>query len=216
MTSKEEVLKNLMEAIINGDADNARLWAEEALKAGIDAYEAIMKGCSEAMKIVGEKYEKREYFIPEVLLSVEALQAAVEVLRPHIKMEKVAVRGTIVIGTVFGDIHDIGKNLVKTMLEAAGFNVIDLGRDVPHLAFVEAAQRYNADVVAMSALMTTTAPGMKNVIDLLREKGLRDKVKVIIGGAATSQDFAREIGADAWAPDAAAGVEKVKELLGLK
>jgi corrinoid protein of di/trimethylamine methyltransferase len=210
---KEEIFKNLAKCVVDGDEEGARRWAEEAIKAGIDAYEAIMNGLAEGMKVVSELYEKGEYYVPEVLLSASAMTAAVEILKPHIKVEKAEKPITIVLGVVEGDIHDIGKNLVKIMLESAGFKVIDLGRDVPLSKFVEEAKKHNADVIAMSALMTTTMPGMKKVIELLIKEGYRDKVKTIIGGAPTSLDYAKSIGADAWAKDASAAVGVIKNLV---
>ncbi|MCC6013320.1 MAG: corrinoid protein [Candidatus Verstraetearchaeota archaeon] len=210
---KEEIFKNLAKCVVDGDEEGAKKWAEEAIKAGIDAYEAIMKGLAEGMKVVSEKYEKGEYYVPEVLLSASAMTAAVEILKPHIKVEKAEKPITIVIGVVEGDIHDIGKNLVKIMLESAGFKVIDLGRDVPLSKFVEEAKKHNADVIAMSALMTTTMPGMKKVIELLIKEGYRDKVKTIIGGAPTSLEYAKSIGADAWAKDASEAVDVIRNLV---
>lgn len=210
--SKEEVFEKLKQAVIEGDDVAAKKWAEEAVKRGIDAYEAIAKGCLEGMNIVGDKYARREYFIPEVVLAAQAMSNAVEVLKPHIKMEK-GPAGIVVIGTVQGDVHDIGKNIVKIMLEAAGFKVFDLGRDVPLNKFVETAREQGAQIIALSALMTTTMPGMGKVIQLLKEKGLRDRVKVMIGGAPTSEDFARKIGADAWGKDAVAAVEIARKFV---
>ncbi|NHV45355.1 MAG: cobalamin-binding protein [Candidatus Verstraetearchaeota archaeon] len=210
---KEEIFKNLAKCVVDGDEEGARKWAEKAIKAGIDAYEAIMNGLAEGMKVVSELYEKGEYYVPEVLLSASAMTAAVEILKPYIKVEKAEKPITIVLGVVEGDIHDIGKNLVKIMLESAGFKVIDLGRDVPLSKFVEEAKKHNADVIAMSALMTTTMPGMKKVIELLIKEGYRDKVKTIIGGAPTSLDYAKSIGADAWAKDASTAVSVIKNLV---
>ncbi len=210
---KEEILKNLAKSVVDGDEEGAKKWAEEAIKNNIDAYEAIMNGLAEGMRVVSELYEKGEYYVPEVLLSASAMNAAVEILKPHIKVEKTEKPITIVLGVVEGDIHDIGKNLVKTMLESAGFNVIDLGKDVPLSKFIEEAKKHNADVIAMSALMTTTMPGMKKVIELLIKEGYKDKVKTIIGGAPTSLDYAKSIGADAWAKDASAAVGVIKNLL---
>ncbi|RLI30293.1 cobalamin-binding protein [Candidatus Bathyarchaeota archaeon] len=211
--NKEEVFERLKQAIIEGDEVEAVKWAEEAVKRGIDAYEAISKGCLEGMNVVGDKYARREYFIPEVVLAAQAMNMAVEVLKPHVKMEK-GPSGVVVIGTVQGDVHDIGKNIVKIMLEAAGFKVIDLGRDVPLKDFVETAKQQNADIIAMSALMTTTMPGMGKVVKMLEEdENLRRRVKVMIGGAPTSEEYARRIGADAWGKDAVAAVELAKKFM---
>jgi corrinoid protein of di/trimethylamine methyltransferase len=210
MSRKEEILRGLAEAVVEGDADKAKRLAEEAIKEGIDAYEAIMEGCAKGMQIVSEKFEKGEMFVPEVLCSADAMYAAMDVLKPHIKIEKGA-RAKVVIGTVEGDIHDIGKNLVKAMLEAAGAEVIDLGRDVPLRKFVEVAKEVDADIIAMSALMTTTMLGMRTVVEMAKKEGL--KSKTLIGGAPTSPEFARSIGADAHGKDAAEAVRIVKELV---
>ena len=214
MSSREEILKKLAQAVIDGDEEAAREWAQKALEAGVDAYEAIMQGCAEGMKVVSDLYDKGEYYVPEILLSADAMYAAVEVLRPHLKVAEKAERpATVVLGVVEGDIHDIGKNLVKLMLSSAGFNVIDLGRDVPLKKFIEAIKEHKAEVLAMSALMTTTMPGMKKVIEMLQQEGMRDQVRIIIGGAPTSMDYARSIGADMWGKDALEAVSKVKQLV---
>jgi corrinoid protein of di/trimethylamine methyltransferase len=209
---KGEVFEGLKQAVIDGDEEAAKKWAEEAVKRGIDAYEAIAKGCLEGMNIVGERYARREYFIPEVVLAAQAMTSAVEVLQPHVKVEKGAA-GVIVIGTVQGDVHDIGKNIVKMMLEAAGFKVIDLGRDVLLKDFVENARKHNAHIIAMSALMTTTMPGMGKVIQMLKEEEIRSRVKVMIGGAPTSEEFAKKIEADAWGKDAMVAVELARKFV---
>lgn len=210
---REEILEGLAKATIEGDAERAKQLAEEALKAGIDPYDAIMKGCAEGMKVVSDLYEKGEMFVPEILLSAEAMYAAIDVLKPHLKVEKVGKTARVVIGVVEGDIHDIGKNLVKIMMEAAGFQILDLGRDVPKSQFVEKAKEFNANVVAMSTLMTTTMGGMKDVIRLLEEAGMRDKVRVIVGGAPLSPEFAKSIGADAYGKDATEAVKIVSSMI---
>jgi len=209
---REEVFEGLKQAVIEGDEEAAKKWAEEAVKRGIDAYEAIAQGCLEGMNVVGEKYARREYFIPEVVLAAQAMTSAVDVLRPHVKVEKGAT-GVVVIGTVQGDVHDIGKNVVKIMLEAAGFKVVDLGRDVFLKSFVENAKKHGAQIVAMSALMSTTMPGMGKVVQMLKEEGIRDSVKVMIGGAPTSEEFAKRIEADAWGKDAMTAVELAKKFV---
>jgi len=209
---REEVFEGLKQAVIDGDKEAAKKWAEEAVKKGIDAYEAIAQGCLEGMNVVGEKYARREYFIPEVVLAAQAMTSAVDVLRPHVKVEKGAA-GVVVIGTVQGDVHDIGKNIVKMMLEAAGFKVVDLGRDVFLKSFVENAKKRGAQIIAMSALMSTTMPGMGKVVQMLKEEGIRDSVKVMIGGAPTSEEFAKRIEADAWGKDAMAAVELARKFV---
>lgn len=209
----ENVFEELCNAVILGDEERARKAAKLALEKGVDAYEAIMKGCNEGMKVVGDKFERKEYFIPEVLASAHAMSAAVEVLKAHIKVKKVAERGKIVIGTVEGDTHDIGKNMVKLFLETAGYEVHDLGKDVPKMNFIKKAREVGADIVAMSALLTTTIPNMKSVVDGLKDAEMGEKVRVIIGGPPTSPAYAKEIGANGWAPDASKSVEVVEKLM---
>ncbi|RLI15302.1 MAG: cobalamin-binding protein [Candidatus Hecatellales archaeon] len=213
MPSKNEILAKLSECVIKGDVEGCKKWAKTALENNIEANEAIANGCAEGMKIVGDKFEKGEYYVPHVLLSAQAMMAAIEILKPYVKVEKSEVTGTVVLGVVEGDIHEIGKNLVKTMLEAAGFKVVDLGKDVPLTKIVETVKEMSPDIVGLSALMTTTMPNMHKCIEMLEKEGLRDKIKVIIGGAPTSREFARKIGADGWGEDASAAVNLVKNLL---
>jgi len=213
MATKEEIINGLKTAIVNGDEEAAAKWAKEAVAAGLDAYELVTKYGGEAMAIVNQKYEKKEYFVPEVLCAANALNVAVDILTPYMKVDKTTVPATVVLGVVEGDIHDIGKNLVKIMLSAAGFNVIDLGKDVPLQKFLEKAKEVKADVVGMSALMSTTMPGMKKVIGMLQEAGVRNKVKVIVGGGPVTEEWALSIGADARPHDASAAVGVVKQLV---
>lgn len=214
--TKEEILKGLADAVIEGDDDTAVELANQALKEGIDAREAIINGLARGMTVMSEKYERGEAFVPQLMISSSAMYAGMDVLIPHVKVVEAERPSTVVIGTIEGDVHDIGKNLVKTMFTAAGFNVIDLGSDVLIQKFVEAAREHKADLISMSALMTTTMVGMEKVIEQLQEEGIRDAVKVMIGGAPVSEKFANSIGADATQPDAAAAVEwaleAVKEL----
>ena len=213
--SKEEILKKLADAVISGDEEGCRKGAKDALEAGIDPYKAIMEGCTAGMMVVSEKYEKKEMFVPEILLSAEAMYGAIEVLKPHLKAEEAAAKGTVVLGVCEGDIHDIGKSLVKIMFDISGFKVIDLGRNVTLHTFVDAAKENNAQVIAMSALMTTSMLGMEVVIKMLQEQGLRDKIKTIIGGAAVGTAYAEDIGADAYEEDAARGAKRVAQLVEL-
>jgi corrinoid protein of di/trimethylamine methyltransferase len=213
MATKEEIINGLKTAIVNGDEEAAAKWAKEAIAAGLDAYELVTKYDGEAMAIVNQKYEKKEYFVPEVLCAANALNVAVDILTPYMKVDKTTVPATVVLGVVEGDIHDIGKNLVKIMLSAAGFNVIDLGKDVPLQKFLEKAKEVKADVVGMSALMSTTMPGMKKVISMFQEAGVRNKVKVIVGGGPVTEEWALSIGADARPHDASAAVGVVKQLV---
>ncbi|HDM78069.1 MAG TPA: cobalamin-binding protein [Deltaproteobacteria bacterium] len=187
---------------------------KQALEEGVPASEILEQGLIAGMNVVGEKFKKLEIFVPQVLLSARAMKAGMEVLRPVLAQKKVKATGKVVLGTVRGDQHDIGKNLVGMMLEGAGFEVFDLGVNVPESKFVEAAKEKNADIVGMSALLTTTMPYMKTTIEALRANGL--KVKVLVGGAPVTQKFADEIGADAYGANAAEAVDKAKELLGIQ
>ncbi|MBM5804915.1 MAG: hypothetical protein FJZ49_02450 [Candidatus Verstraetearchaeota archaeon] len=211
---RAEILKGLADATVAGDAETTAKLANEALRTGIDAYDAIMGGCAEGMKVVSNKYETGEMYVPEILLSAEAMYAAIDILKPHLKVERAAAQAKVVIGVVEGDIHDIGKNLVRIMLDASGFKMFDLGRDVPVKDMAAKAATEGAQVVAISTLMTTTMPNMKRVVDELKALGVKDKVKVLIGGAPTSEEFAKSIGADAWAKDATAAIKVAEKLAG--
>ncbi|MCS7097432.1 MAG: corrinoid protein [Candidatus Methanomethyliaceae archaeon] len=213
MVNKDEIISKFKEAIIIGDEEAAVRLAKEAIAAGLDAYEMVTKYGGEAMEVINKQYEEKKIFVPEVLLAANALSAAVEILKPHMKVEKTSIPAKVVLGVVEGDIHDIGKNLVKIMLSSAGFEVIDLGRDVPLQKFIEVAKQEKADVVGMSALMSTTMPGMKKVIDMLKDAGIRNKVKVIVGGAPVTEEWALSIGADARPKDASAAVGITKQLV---
>jgi 5-methyltetrahydrofolate--homocysteine methyltransferase len=209
-----EILGQIAAALQQGDDQQVGRLAAEALAAGLPAGEVLQQGLVAGMNVVGEQFRQREIFLPDVLLSARAMYAGLDVLKPHLASEGVASRGRVVIGTVKGDLHDIGKNLVGIMLKGAGFEVIDLGHDVSPEAFVEAAVREGAPLIGMSALLTTTMTRMKDVVALLRERGLAGKVRTIVGGAPVSADFAREIGADDYACDAATAVDRVVALLG--
>ncbi len=213
MATREEIINGFVKAIVDGDEVAAAKWAKEAINAQLDAYELVTKYGGDAMSVVNQKYEKKEYFVPEVLCSANALNAAVEVLTPHMKADKTTVPARVVLGVVEGDIHDIGKNLVKIMLSAAGFNVIDLGKDVPLAKFLETAKENKAEVVGMSALMSTTMPAMKKVIDMFAQAGVRNKVKIIVGGGPVTEEWALSIGADARPHDASAAVGVTKDLV---
>jgi len=208
-------LESIYDAVLNGDAKKAAAETEAALKAGIKAEDILHKACIPAMAEVGRLFEEGEKFVPEMLISARAMQAAMNILRPELVKADVKTLGKVVIGTVQGDLHDIGKNLVKMMLEGAGFEVIDLGVDVSAQKFVDTAREQNADIIGLSALLTTTMPGMKTTIEALKEAGLHGKIKVMIGGAPITQDYADEIGADGYAPDASSAVRKAKQLLGI-
>jgi 5-methyltetrahydrofolate--homocysteine methyltransferase len=209
--NKEEFLDAIRDALVNLDLDKARRITRAALESGVDPREIILKSIGEGMEIIGRKFESSEYFIPELIIAGEIGKEISEMLKPYLKGEGVRKAGKVVIGTVKGDLHDIGKNIVKMMLEAAGFEVIDLGVDVPKEKFVEAVRNEKPDILGMSALLTVTMVEMKNVIEALKEAGLRDKVKVIIGGAAVTEDYAKSIGANGYGADAIEGVKICKQ-----
>ncbi|MEM2507706.1 MAG: corrinoid protein [Candidatus Bathyarchaeia archaeon] len=210
MNSKEEILGKIRDAVVNLDIGNIQRLCIEAIETGLSAYDILMEGMSKGMEIVGEKYERSEYFLAELIMAGEVMKEGMKVLEPYLKGSKVKKIGKVVIGTVRGDLHDIGKNIVATLLDAAGFDVIDLGVDVSPEKFVEAVREYKPDIVGMSALLTTTMIEMENVIKALKEAGLRDRVKIIIGGAPITKEFAEKIGADAAAGDAVEGVNICK------
>ncbi|MBR3304878.1 MAG: corrinoid protein [Clostridia bacterium] len=193
--------------IISGRAKAVTALITQALEEGIPASVILNDGLLEGMGTVGERFKNDEIFVPEVLISARAMNKGIEILKPYLSEGDTGAKGTAVIGTVRGDMHDIGKNLVKMMIEGRGIKVIDLGTDVSPEAFYDAAIENNADIVCCSALLTTTMVEMKNVVDLFVERGMRDKVKIMIGGAPTSQEFCDEIGADCYTSDAASAAE---------
>ena len=202
-----------IEEEIIGEPGVAEL-VQEALDNGIDTNTILLEGLSKGMEQVGQKYETGEYFIPDMLTAAEAVEAGMTVMEPYLAGEGTSEgKGKVIMATVEKDLHDIGKNLVSIMLKGAGFNVVDLGIDVPAARIVEAAEEENADLVGLSALLNTTMVNMEDVVKELEKKGLRDKIKVIIGGAPTSDDFASEIGADGYGKDAFAAIRVAEELL---
>ena len=205
--------QNLLNAILEGDESKTKLLVLEAISRKEKAAEIMNKGMIAAMDIVGEKMESEELFIPEVLMSAKAMSAGVEILKPHLSDADAVNQGVAVIGSVHGDLHDIGKNLVKMLLEGAGFEVIDLGTNVESTKFLSAVQDNKADIVGMSALLTTTMPAMKEVIDLLAKNNLRESVKVLVGGAPVTEKYCREIGADGYGADAGSAVRIAKSLI---
>jgi corrinoid protein of di/trimethylamine methyltransferase len=213
----EELFKRMAQAVIDGDPDEAAALAQQALDQGVDPLEAINKGYTPGMDVVGELYTTGEYFLPDLILGGEAMKAALAILEPVLKAggQQRKVLGTIVLGTVKGDIHEIGKALVGSMLSANGFQVYDLGIDIEAEEFVVKAREHNADIVALSALLTTTMLHQRDVIDHLAEAGLRDRVKVIVGGSPVTQAWADDIGADGYAEDAAGAVVVSKKLMGV-
>jgi dimethylamine corrinoid protein len=202
----------LSDAVLDMDEVTVEEVAHKVIKDNIDAYRAIENGLVDGMNRAGQLFEDEEYFIPEILLCSDAMYVGLNILNPYINRENQRTRKKIIIGVVEGDTHDIGKNLVKTLMDAAGFEVFDLGRDVPPAQIVDAAIAEHADVIALSTLMTTTMDGMAAVIQILQEKGQRDAFKVIVGGGPISQSFADRIGADGYAPSAPAAVKLLHKL----
>ncbi len=190
--------------------------AKECIEKDISAYEAIDKGLANGMNRAGELYEEGEYYIPELLMCSDAMYSGLEILKPHLKKNDLGKKHKIVIGVIQGDTHDIGKNLVKIMMETEGFEVVDLGRDVPPRDFVDKAKEIEADIICMSTLMTTTMDGMEEVIKLLKEEGIREKVTVMIGGGPISQNFADKIGADVYTTDASKAAKYAKKIIAEK
>jgi trimethylamine corrinoid protein len=212
---KNEILENLKNAVIEGDEEKARESAKQALEADIDALEAMQLGLSVGTDVIGEQFERGEAYLPELIMAGETFKAAMEILDPEIKRQRrdVTPLGTVVITTVKGDLHSIGKNIVATVLETNGFNVVDVGVDQGALQIIEAAEKANADAIGLSALMSTTMPGQKEVIDALVELNLRDRYRVIVGGGPVTQEWADEIGADGYGKDAVAAVGLLTKLL---
>ncbi len=207
----ESEYQEIVEAVLVGDVEKTKSLTREMLAQGIRAHDLIEKGLMEGMNLVGDKFEKREYFLPDLLVAAEAVKRATEIIKPHLKGD--IGRGTVVIGTVSGDIHDLGKNLVASTLEASGFKVVDLGVDVPPEKFINAVKEEKANILAISALITTTMLGMKDVIEMLAKSGTRKAVKVMVGGAPLDEEFARRIGADRYARTSRDAARKALELV---
>lgn len=205
------IVQEISEYLQKGRAKNVKALVQQALDEGIDAKTILDDGLLSGMMIVGEKFKKNEVFVPEVLVAARAMNTGVSILEPMlIEMGNEPV-GKAVVGTVKGDLHDIGKNLVVMMLKGAGFEIYDMGVDVEPSAFIEKAEEVNADIIGMSALLTTTMPNMRGLVELLEEKGLREKYIVMVGGAPVNDSFAQEIGADFYTPDAATAAEVAKK-----
>ncbi|MDF1515913.1 MAG: corrinoid protein [Anaerolineae bacterium] len=208
------ILDVIREGIMEGDMHLVQDKVTEALESGITAGDVLTKGLIEAMAEVGRLFEEGEYFVPEMLIAARAMKAGLAILKPQLVAEDIEPIGKVAAGTVKGDLHDIGKNLVCMMMEGAGFEILDLGTDVSPEQFVDAVKNQGAGVIAMSALLTTTMPNMKNTVEALVESGIRDQVKVMIGGAPVTQAYADEVGADGYAPDASRAASLAKELIG--
>jgi len=208
-------LKALIEAVIKGDINSATAETQKALDSSNNAQDILDKGLIAAMDEVGVKFSKGLLFVPQMLRSARTMQECMKVLEPFFQEGDVTSKGKVIIGTVKGDLHDIGKNLVAMMMEGAGFSMFDLGVDVSPELFVQKVQEIEPDIVAMSALLSTTMPSMRSTIETLKQAGIRGKVKVMIGGAPVTDKYAREIEADCYAPDAGSAVTKAKEILGI-
>lgn len=202
----------LYQAILDGEAKLARSLAEEAVAKGADPQSLVDEQMIPAMDEVGRLFECHEYFVPEMLIAARAMRSALEVVQTRLALAQTQSKGKVVIGTVKGDLHDIGKNLVAAMLQGGGYQIFDLGTDVPPEKFVKAIEEHNAAVVALSALLTTTMPEMKNVIEALVNAGIRQRVKVLVGGAPVTEEFARQIGADGYGDTAVAAVGLTRRL----
>jgi 5-methyltetrahydrofolate--homocysteine methyltransferase len=209
----EEVLENIFNGILDGDREQVKRNVHDALSAKIPPAVILTDSMIAAMSEVGQRFEDGEYYVPEMLIAARAMKEGLEILKPYLKEADIKSPGRVAAGTVRGDLHDIGKNLVCMMLEGAGFEIVDLGTDVTPDKFVDAVQNRGANLIAMSALLTTTMPNMQTTIDALKTAGLREKVKVMIGGAPVTENYARQIGADGYAADASRAVALAKSLV---
>ena len=212
----EASLEKLVKMVISGDLDAAKSTVKESLRAGLDPLEIVENGLAKGIRIIGERYGRGEIFLTDLLMGAEVVKAGMELVNPEIQKQKKELKkaGRMVIGTVAGDIHDLGKNIVAALFSAHGFEVVDLGVDVPDQAFIEKTRELEPDILGLSALMTATIPKQRDVINALKAAGLRERVKVMVGGAAVNQDFASEIGADGYAENANDAVTRAKALVG--
>jgi corrinoid protein of di/trimethylamine methyltransferase len=213
---ENSVLTELSGAILNYDVEAAKNLARTALNQGIDAVTITEKALTPAIREIGDKYQREEIWLPQMMLAADAFSAAYEIVKEKMPKESRVAEGIIVLGSVKGDIHDIGKKIVNSMLQAARYKVYDIGKDVDALAFVQKAEELNADIIAVSALMTTTMPGAREIIEWLKQKGIREKYKVIVGGGSVTPQFVEEIGADGYGKDGADAVKAVRRLLSEK
>lgn len=218
MTTEEQVLQKLYETVLNFDSTSAENAAKEAMDLKVDPVKAIEKGLAKGLREIGEKFESGELYLPHLIMGADAMEAAIKVLEGYMTQDKLEAtsRGTIVIGTVEGDIHDLGLRIVASMLRANGFRVYDLGFNTKTMDFIEKAKDVNADIIAVSSLMTTTMPFMKDLIEALEASGIRKKFLVIVGGGPVTEHWAKDIGADGYGRDAADAVKVAKELMKIK
>ena len=213
--SIEEILRGIVKAVEDGDGEGCARLASKALSEGAKPLDVVDEGLSAGLRSVGEKFGRGEMFLPDMMMAVEAMKEGMKVVQPELDRMKASVKsfGTVVIGTVFGDIHDIGKSIVATMLEMSGFKVVDLGVNVPADSFVRTVKEVNPDVLGLSALLATTMREQKEVIEAVKREGLRDRVKIIVGGAPVSEHWAREIGADGYGANAEMAVQLVRKMV---
>ena len=216
MSREDEIRAGLFDHTLNGHAPEVKALTEEALTLGMDPMDILFEALIPSLEEVGRRFEKGDFFVPEMLIAARAMQGALTILRPLIAETGARPVGRYVIGTVKGDIHDIGKNLVVIMLEGAGFEVVDLGVNTPPEKFVDAVREHEPDVVGFSAFLTTTMPMFKTNIEALRKAGLRDRVHVMVGGAPVTEEYAKHVGADSYAPDASIATRMAKELVGAR
>lgn len=208
------ILNEISEFLQKGKANEVKELVQKALDEGMEGKKVLNEGLMAGMGIIGEKFKKNEVYVPEVLIAARAMNAGIEVLKPVMTDEDEEAKGRVVLGTVKGDLHDIGKNLVKIMMEGKGLEVIDLGIDCPAEKFIEAAKEKKAHVIACSALLTTTMTEMENIVKAVEEAGIRDQVKIMIGGAPVTQSYCESIGADIYAPDAASAADAAVQTIG--
>ncbi len=214
MRGSMNLLSEISEALQKGDNAKVGELTQQAIDEGMQPKVVLDDGLIAGMDVIGKRFRNHEIFLPDVLLSARAMYAGMDLLKPLFLQDEVPSIGKVVLGTVQGDLHDIGKNLVGIMLKGAGFEIVDLGKDVPPEVFVDTAEKEEAGIIGMSTLLTTTAPAMIRVIEILRERGLDGRIKTIVGGAPVSQDLAKEIGADAYGYDAANAVDSAKDMVG--
>ena len=214
MTEKEKTLQRLADSVLSFEPENVIASTRQALQEGIQPMDVIEEGLAKGLRVVGERYEKGDFFLTELIAGASAMKAGLDVLRPLIPKGGKKSAGKVLIGTVRGDIHDLGKQVVTSMLEASGFEVTDVGVDVPSTVFIEKVKELRPEILGMSVLLTTSMPEMKTVIQALKQDGLRDEVKVMVGGAVVTDNYAKEIGADAYGADAVDGAQKATRLVG--
>lgn len=214
MSETNEIIQSLKQAVIDGDNDKAAWAATRSLELGIPALVSIEKGLTSGIREVGDRFGRNEVYLPEMMMAAEAMEAAIAILEPHLHGEAANKKGKVLIGTVKGDIHDLGKNIVIALLKANSYEVIDIGRDIPSSSFIDRALEAKAHIIGLSGLLTTALPMMREVIQMMVEDGVRDQFKVIIGGGPSSQEYADEIGADGYGETAQHAVELCNRLLG--